>query len=46
MIRYDRLWDTMTNRGMTQYKLIKFQWLQRRTDRTPEKKYARFYSHT
>ena len=24
MIRYDRLWDTMTNRGMTQYKLIKF----------------------
>lgn len=23
MIRYDRLWDTMTNRGMTQYKLIK-----------------------
>ena len=24
MIRYDRLWDTMANRGMTQYKLIKF----------------------
>lgn len=24
MIQYDRLWDTMADRGMTQYKLIKF----------------------
>lgn len=45
MIRYDRLWDTMTNRGMTQYKLIKFHGFSAGQIGRLKKKYARFYSH-
>ena len=43
MIRYDRLWKTMEDKELTQYRLIKR--LQRRPDRPPEEEHARVHPH-
>ena len=45
MIQYDRLWATMTDRGMTQYKLIKLHGFSAGQNRPDEEKYARFHSY-